>query len=219
MRTCTNSHGVNRLNLERFAGSQLTTPPSEPSRILIVDDDASSRLGFRVTLESAGYEVTEAEDGEEAMECLRTDPADLALLDLRMPLLDGIETLQSLRDEGIDVPVVVITAHGSVSSTAQAMKLGALDVLPKPLKPSTLRQTVFEALMRRGRTVPEPSRPTMNSIAVPAQRYSETLAVARKAWKQGQFALAETLVDRAIDLDPDSAESAHVAGNSQGDSG
>ena len=59
----------------------------------------------------------------------------------------------------------------------------------------------------------------MNSIAVPAQRYSETLAVARKAWKQGQFALAETLVDRAIDLDPGSAEGAHIAGNSQGDYG
>ena len=158
MRTYTNSHGKNRFNLERFAGSQLTTPPSEPSRILIVDDDASSRLGFRVTLESAGYEVAEAADGEEAMEFLRTDPADLvALLDLRMPLLDGIETLQSLRDEGIDVPVVVITAHGSVSSTAQAMKLGAIDVLPKPLKPSTLRQTVFEALMRAA--AQGPSRP------------------------------------------------------------
>jgi DNA-binding response OmpR family regulator len=181
-------------------------------RILIVDDEPSSRLGFRVALEVAGYEVAEAADGAAALEQLRNDPADLALLDLRMPLLDGMGTLRCLRDEGIDVPVVVITAHGSIPLACQAMKLGAVDVLPKPVEPAALRQTIFEALVRRAYTGSEPDRLAADSLGASAHRFSETLAVARKAWKQGQFLLAEELVDRALDLEPDSAEAHTLRG-------
>ena len=147
MRSYTKNRVPSRLTSEWLAGDEQTTPPGEPSRILIIDDEANCRLGFRVTLEAAGYEVTEAEDGEEALESLRADPADLVILDLQMPLLDGVETLQCLRDEGIEVPVVVITAHGSGPRARQATKLGAIDVLPKPVKPAALRQAVFVAPM------------------------------------------------------------------------
>jgi DNA-binding NtrC family response regulator len=213
VRTYTKDHVTDRLGPKRFTENQQTTQPGEPARILIVDDEASCRLGFRVALEVAGYEVAEAADGEQALDHLRTEPADLALLDLHMPLLDGMEMLQCLRNEGIDVPVVVITAHGSVPRASQAMKLGAVDVLPKPVTPAALRQIAFEALMRRVHLVHEqhPFRP--NSLAAAAHRFSETLIVARKAWQQGQFRLAEELVDRALELDPESAEAHTLRGN------
>jgi DNA-binding NtrC family response regulator len=190
VRTDTKSHETNRLNPEWFAGSQRTAPRGGPSRILIVDDEPSIRLGFRVALEVAGYEVAEAADGAAALEQLRNDPADLALLDLWMPLLDGMGTLRCLRDEGIDVPVVVVTAHGSIPLACQAMKLGAVEVLPKPVEPAALRQTVFEALVRRAHAGCEPDRLAADSLGASAHRFSETLAVARNAWKRGQFPLA-----------------------------
>src|SRR5262249_44717036 len=102
---------------------------AESPRILIADDQASSRLGFRAVLEPAGYEVIEAGDGEQALKSLRDDPADVALLDSQMPGLDGLEVLRRLEDEGIEVPVVVVTADGSIPIAIRAMELGAMDVL------------------------------------------------------------------------------------------
>jgi DNA-binding response OmpR family regulator len=212
VRTYIDSHVMNRLNPKWLARSQRTKPCGEASRVLIVDDEASCRLGFRVALEAAGYEIAEAADGETALEQLRNDPADLALLDLQMPLLDGMETLRRLREEGIDVPVVVVTAYGSVPLACQAMSLGALDVLPKPVKPAALRQIVFEALLRRAYAGDDPHRFAPSSLGASAHRFSETLTVARKAWRQGQFPLAEELVDRALDLNPDSAEAHALRG-------
>jgi DNA-binding response OmpR family regulator len=212
VRAYVNSHVINRLKPEWVAGKQQTAARGEASRILIVDDEASSRLGFRVALEVAGYGVTEAEDGEQALEHLRGDPADLALLDLQMPLLNGMETLQCLRDEGIDVPVVVVTAHGSVPSAVQAMKLGAIDFLAKPVAPAALRQTVFEVLVRRANPGAEPYRPAPTSLGVTAHRFAEGLALARRALNQRQFAVAEALLQQVIDLDPGSTEAHTLLG-------
>ena len=87
---------------------------SDAKHILIVDDEPNVRLVFRTALESAGYETSTAGDGEAALEVLERAPADLVLLDLQMPGLYGMEVLRRLRDAGNEVPVIFVTAHGSV---------------------------------------------------------------------------------------------------------
>ena len=83
---------------------------SEKGLILIVDDEPNVRLVFRTALESTGYSVSEVEDGASALDRLEESPADLVLLDLKMPGIGGMETLRRLRDAGNDVPVVIVTA-------------------------------------------------------------------------------------------------------------
>jgi len=95
-----------------------------PKRILVVDDEPNVRLVFRTALESTGYLVTEAADGDAAMVQLRKIPIDLILLDLKMPVLNGMETLERLRITGDETPVVVVTAHGSVPDAVAAMSWG-----------------------------------------------------------------------------------------------
>ena len=121
---------------------------SETGRILIVDDQPNVRLVFRTALESAGYSVSEVEDGASALDRLEESPADLVLLDLKMPGIGGMETLRRLRDAGNDVPVVIVTAHGSIPDAVQAMKFGAIDFLSKPLRPEALRKVVGEVFRR-----------------------------------------------------------------------
>jgi DNA-binding response OmpR family regulator len=201
-----------RLGPEWLTRSHPTAPRAESSQVLIADDDAGSRLGFRVALEAAGYEVTEAEDGDRALESLRDDPADLAILDLGLPGRDGMELLRQLKDQGIEVPVVVVTAHGGVPGAMRAMELGAIDVLAKPVEPALLRETVLEVLVRRARAGAGSYRPAPTSLGGAARRFAETLAVARRALKDGQFDLAEDLLQQALDLDPDSAEALALQG-------
>ena len=79
------------------------------------------------------------------MRWLKQSSADLVLLDLHMPGMDGIEVLRRIRDEGYDTPVVIITAHGSVPDAVRAMKLGAIDFLAKPLRTPSVRSHLRRA--------------------------------------------------------------------------
>jgi DNA-binding NtrC family response regulator len=107
---------------------------SRTAHILIVDDEPNVRLVFRTALESSGYRISSAEDGEKALLWLGNAPIDLVLLDLQMPGIEGMEVLRQVRSGGNDVPVVVITAHDTVPNAVEAMKLGAIDFLAKPLR-------------------------------------------------------------------------------------
>src|SRR4051794_1163467 len=124
--------------------------------IFIVDDEPPVRLSFRTALETDGYAVEEARDGHEALAHLERSAAELVLLDLLMPGLGGMEVLRLLRDAGNDVPVVVITAHGTIPDSVQGMKLGAIDFLSKPITPKELRRVVREVIERHARSEPEP---------------------------------------------------------------
>jgi DNA-binding NtrC family response regulator len=125
---------------------------NDAARVLIVDDEPSVRLVFRTTLESSGYEVAEASDGKLALELMHEREFDVVLLDLRMPQFGGMETLERLREEGSQVPVVVVTAHGSIPDVVGALKLGAVDFVAKPLSPDTLRTVVREAALAQARS-------------------------------------------------------------------
>ncbi len=122
----------------------------QKKRILIVDDEPNVRLVLATALGSVGYLVVEAEDGRKALELLGlAGPRfDLALLDLQMPRMDGMELLSRLREAGIAVPVVILTAHGSIPEAVAAMKHGAIDFLTKPITPEALRRVVAEVIAR-----------------------------------------------------------------------
>ncbi|PSQ83681.1 MAG: Fis family transcriptional regulator, partial [Bacteroidetes bacterium QS_1_65_9] len=116
--------------------------------VLVVDDEASIRRTLREILEYEDYEVVDAENGEEAIEKLRTDPYDLALVDVKMPEPDGIEVLRTAADEMPELPVVMISGHGTIETAVEATKLGAFDFIEKPPDLNRLLVTVRNALDR-----------------------------------------------------------------------
>jgi DNA-binding NtrC family response regulator len=100
-------------------------------RILIVDDEANVRLNYRITLETEGYEVFEASTTASALQKLLERQFALAILDLRMPGMDGLELLAKMREVGITVPATIVTAYSDVPNAVKAMKLGAIDFFAK----------------------------------------------------------------------------------------
>jgi two-component system NtrC family response regulator len=116
------------------------------SRVLLVDDDAGVREALAFSLEEQGFDVTTAEDGRAGVAAFEGASFDLVLTDLRMPGLDGFGVLDAVRARDARVPVVVITAHGSVDAAAEAMRRGASDFLEKPVAREVLRLTLERTL-------------------------------------------------------------------------
>jgi two-component system response regulator FlrC len=120
------------------------------SRILVVDDEAGIREFLSDALEMAGHEVATAPSAEEAARVLDKRSFDLVFTDLRMPGKDGMWLLRKVRSEQPEVEVVVLTAHGSVDTAVEAMKLGAFEYLQKPIGgPDELCLVAARALERR----------------------------------------------------------------------
>ena len=138
-------------------------------RILLADDDASLRRVLQFKLKKDGHDVTAVEDGEAALNQLRSDRWDLLLSDIKMPVVDGVELLELARQLQPGLKVILITAHATVSQAVQAVKLGAFDYITKPFEDDELttainragsfRELEKENKMLRGRLeVSEPSR-------------------------------------------------------------
>ncbi|MFN7974578.1 MAG: sigma-54 dependent transcriptional regulator [Acidobacteriota bacterium] len=119
------------------------------SKILLVEDKESLRTMLQRTLESEGYAVDAARDGNEALEKLRRHRYLLMLTDLRLPGHDGIELLKAAVDADAQVPVIVMTAYGSIEEAVRAMKLGAFDFLAKPFDNDHLLLLVQRAIEQR----------------------------------------------------------------------
>ena len=117
-------------------------------KILVVDDESSIRRTLREILEYEDFEVEEAEDGEEALEKIRSQQYDLALLDVKMPKRDGMEVLEAIADEMPEQPVVMISGHGTIETAVEATKLGAFDFIEKPPDLNRLLVTVRNAMDR-----------------------------------------------------------------------
>jgi two-component system, NtrC family, response regulator AtoC len=120
------------------------------TRVLIVDDDPASRRLLEVRLRPLQCDVATAGNGEHALTAIRKDVPDLVLLDLQMPKMGGIEVLRALRKEQISVPVIVITAHGSIETAVEAMKEGAYDFITKPIDANHFDIVVRKVLEREG---------------------------------------------------------------------
>src|SRR5277367_5716429 len=132
------------------------------AKILIVDDETNVRLNYRVTLETEGHQIFEAVSGASALEELVAQRFDLAILDMRMPGMDGLDLLAKMREVGIPVPAMIVTAFSEVPHAVQAMKLGAIDFLQKPLRPDDLRRIVAE-MVKRHAPAKEPAADSFNS--------------------------------------------------------
>ncbi len=114
--------------------------------VLVVDDEPHMRRVLEIMLRKAGHLVFVAGNGREALEVLRDNPVDLVITDMRMPKMDGIELLTRLRQDGVEIPVIVITAHGSVESAVNAMKLGASDYVLRPFDIDALELAIARVL-------------------------------------------------------------------------
>ncbi|SIN89535.1 Response regulator receiver domain-containing protein [Singulisphaera sp. GP187] len=183
------------------------------ANILIVDDEPNVRLMFRTALVPSGYQVTTAEDGATALDWLAEGKADVVLLDLQMPGLDGMDVLRRLRESGNDTPVVIVTAHGSVPNAVQAMKLGAIDFQTKPLTPDRLRAVVADVIERQAdrKRVAHPPTSVPEPVTV-ASQFAEDLRKAKRALNRCAFVEAEIFLKQAIALNPNSAESHNLMG-------
>jgi DNA-binding NtrC family response regulator len=114
--------------------------------ILLVEDKENLRRVLRLTLENAGYSVTESADARQAMDAIASVPHKIVLTDLRMPNGSGIDVLRAAKNVDNDIPVIVMTAYGSIDEAVQAMKDGAHDFLQKPVDSNHLLLLVERAL-------------------------------------------------------------------------
>ncbi|MFP3389899.1 response regulator transcription factor [Brevibacillus sp. SIMBA_040] len=120
------------------------------TKLMVVDDDPHIRELVRVFLEREGFEVMEAADGEEALSLFSTAPADLVILDIMMPNMDGWELCRELRRFYPDIPLLMLTAKGETSQKIKGFELGTDDYLVKPFEPAELVVRV-KALLKRYR--------------------------------------------------------------------
>ena len=117
-------------------------------RILVADDEPDIVLSLSDRLNWLGHEVMSACDGQAALTALESQPVDLVFLDLDMPRLNGIEVLSRIKPRWPDLPVIILTAHGTIRLAVEAMKKGAVDFLTKPFEPGQLDSVVAKALER-----------------------------------------------------------------------
>ncbi len=128
------------------------------SKILIVDDEAAIRSALKEVLEYEGFSISEAPDGETALKMVLKESFDLIFCDIKMPKLDGLDFLSELKKEDIQVPVVMITGHGTIDTAVEAIKRGAYDFIQKPLDlnrvlVSTRNANKHDALIKETKTL------------------------------------------------------------------
>jgi two-component system KDP operon response regulator KdpE len=122
----------------------------KPGTILVVDDEPQIRRVLRTTLSAQGYSVVEARDGQEALEQLRTQRPDLILLDMNMPVTDGLEACREIRRSS-EVPIIMLTVRSAEKDKVHALDAGADDYVVKPFGIQELLARV-RAVLRRGST-------------------------------------------------------------------
>lgn len=169
-------------------------------RALIVDDERNMRLTLARALETIGLDAVEAADAETGLEALTAPDIGVVLLDLRMPGMGGMEFLRRVRELRPDVPVVIITAHGTIDLAVDAMRLGAVDFIQKPFSPDQIRQLVSSVLDRE---------------AIDARRtgdYAAHLSLAKRCISQLQFDAAMAHAGSAIALDSGRPEAFNLMG-------
>lgn len=126
----------------------MTTAKKFPYSILITDDDRSCRDALRAIVEPEGFKAIEASTGEEALDIVREEPVHLALLDMYMPTLTGLETIQLARQINVILPCILVTADATEGLIRQALNAHAYSVIAKPVSKSVVLYTIARALLR-----------------------------------------------------------------------
>jgi two-component system alkaline phosphatase synthesis response regulator PhoP len=134
---------------------------SPKRRVLVIEDDPSIALGLRINLESEGYDVLSAEDGEAGLTLARENQPDLVILDVMLPKLNGFQVLQTVRREGLMMPIIVLSARTGEMDKVTGLELGAEDYVAKPFSLAELLARVRAAL-RRGPRFLETAPRTMH---------------------------------------------------------
>lgn len=168
------------------------------SKRILVDDESHIRMTLKQVLEDAGYGVATAECGPIALEYLNDNDSDLVLLDVRMPGLDGYEVLERLNEKRPDLPVVIITAHGTVDQAADAIREGAENFVHKPFSPEQIRSVVAQTL------VGEPDEPD--------RAYNEHVKSALEGIREGDLEKARQHVQEAFTFDATRPEAFNLLG-------
>ena len=167
------------------------TPGIEPHkrRILVVDDEKNIRLTIQHSLLAADYEVETASDGREGLNKFREGKYDLIIMDLRMPLLNGIEMLREIRERDRHTAAVVITAYLTIDTLLEAFSLGVSDYIRKPFSPNDIRETVRRVLDRETLDIEHPAPSSISNLeaarkALAEQDIPAAMEFARKAIEQ-----------------------------------
>jgi two-component system response regulator AtoC len=119
------------------------------AKILVVDDELNMRLVLKAMLKKEGYEVVTAADGHEALEILRKEKIAVVATDLRMPRLDGMGLLDRIMQDDPALPVIILTAYGTVANAVDALKKGAFDYITKPFEQDELKTVILKAVKTR----------------------------------------------------------------------
>ncbi|MGB3714643.1 MAG: response regulator transcription factor [Candidatus Promineifilaceae bacterium] len=174
------------------------TLTTDTGRILVVDDEANIRAGLRAILTRDGHEVKDAASGEEALPILEVFPCEVAIVDIRMPGMSGVELLHVIRTRRPYVSVVLLTGHGTLETAMAAIREGAHDYLLKPAQPDAIRATVASALATARREREQAQ--LMDSLRSGLQRLGELPAGPSPAPTPGYKRRAIDVGDLHIDL-------------------
>jgi DNA-binding response OmpR family regulator len=159
------------------------------ARVMVVDDDLTVREVVVTYLRAAGYDVGEAADGESALAELRAERADLLVLDLMLPGIDGLEVCRRIRAAGNDVPVIMLTALGSETDRVVGLEQGADDYVTKPFSPRELVLRVESVLRRVGERGVAHGSVSDGDLVVDSTEHSATLSGQRLSLTAREFDL------------------------------
>lgn len=120
----------------------------EPAYVLVVDDEGANRYSVSKTLQRVGYVVSEASNGEDALEMIEDQEFDVVLTDIRMPGIDGVELLRRIKEQSPDAIVILMTGFASLGTAVESLRLGAHDYLIKPSSSADIRQSVARGIDR-----------------------------------------------------------------------
>ena len=161
-------------------------------RLLLVEDDAALRLGLARRLEADGYRVDQAADGEDGLFQAREYPVDLAIVDLGLPKLSGLDVVKGLRADGRAIPILILTARGSWQDKVVGLEAGADDYLVKPFEYPELHARI-KALLRRSLKATSDVL-TLGAIAIDFSAQSARLGGAAIELTTFEYRLLEFLV-------------------------
>jgi len=168
--------------------------------VLIVDDEKNILLTLSQSLEVLQLETDTTTNGEEALAKLKEKDFTLILLDLRMPGIDGMEVLRQVREIRPDIQIIMISAYGTIELAVEAMKLGAVDFIPKPFSPEDIRALVSRVLDRE--------KLDEQKVA----DYSSSIELAKRSIGNRYFDAAIEHARKAISLDPSRPEAFNLLG-------